>query len=191
MAVAERGGGLAQQVEDLRARLARQTEATSRITASLDFETVLQGVLDSACSLTGARYGLVFVVDESGALQHWLTSGLSAGEHEQFMDLPQGPALLSHLVGVVGPRRFEDFHQYTTSVGFADFRLPLPLESPVTVLMAPIHSDGSCVGNIYLAGSAAFVRACGTGPRGSCPCGGACRVRCEPLRLTRFDGHLR
>ena len=54
MAVAERGGGLAQQVEALRARLARQTEATSRITASLDFETVLQGVLDSARSRIGS-----------------------------------------------------------------------------------------------------------------------------------------
>ena len=156
--MASRVDELAQQVEALRARLARQTEATSRITASLDFETVLQGVLDSACSLTGARYGLVFVVDDSGAVQHWLTSGLSPDEHQRFMDLPEGPALLSHLLGVGGPRRFDDFHHYTASAGFADFRLPLPLESPVTVLMAPIRSDGSCVGNIYLTGDVAFVR---------------------------------
>ena len=43
--MADRVDELQQQVEALRTRLARQTEATSRITASLDLESVLQGWL--------------------------------------------------------------------------------------------------------------------------------------------------
>ena len=46
----------------LRERLARLSEASRRINESLDFDTVLQGVLDSACALTGARYGVMTLV---------------------------------------------------------------------------------------------------------------------------------
>ena len=42
----------------LRERLALLSEASLSINESLDFDTVLQGVLDSARSLTGARYGV-------------------------------------------------------------------------------------------------------------------------------------
>ena len=37
-------------------RMARLSEASLRINESLDFDTVLQEVLDSALSLTAARY---------------------------------------------------------------------------------------------------------------------------------------
>ena len=43
----------------LRDRLSRLSQASLRINESLDFETVLQGVLDSACSLTGSRYRVI------------------------------------------------------------------------------------------------------------------------------------
>ena len=42
------------EIRELRERLSRLSEASIRINESLDFETVLQGVLDSARSLTGA-----------------------------------------------------------------------------------------------------------------------------------------
>ena len=44
--------------EVLRERLTRLSKASLRINESLDYPTVLQGVLDSARSLTGARYGV-------------------------------------------------------------------------------------------------------------------------------------
>ena len=47
------------EIRELRERLSRLSEASIRIIESLDFETVLQGVLDSARSLTGARYSLI------------------------------------------------------------------------------------------------------------------------------------
>ena len=45
-------------------RLSRLGEATLSINESLDFETVLQRVLDSARSLTGARYGAITLSDD-------------------------------------------------------------------------------------------------------------------------------
>ena len=52
-------GELARENQALRQRLSRLSQASLRIGESLDFETVLQGVLDSARSLTGARYGVI------------------------------------------------------------------------------------------------------------------------------------
>ena len=42
------------EIAALRDRLSRLSEASLRINESLDLDTVLQGVLDSACSLSGA-----------------------------------------------------------------------------------------------------------------------------------------
>ena len=70
-------GELERENQALRQRLSRLSQASLRINESLDFETVLQGVLDSACSLTGARYGVIALLDEWGQTQDFVPSGLS------------------------------------------------------------------------------------------------------------------
>ena len=57
---------LERENEALRELLSRLSEASLRINESLDFETVLQGVLDSAYPLTGARYGVITLTVASG-----------------------------------------------------------------------------------------------------------------------------
>ena len=42
------------------------SQASIRITETLDQDTVLRGVVDGARSLTGARHGGVTVLDEQG-----------------------------------------------------------------------------------------------------------------------------
>ena len=49
----EQADDQAREIAELRDRLSRLSQASLRINESLDFDTVLQGVLDSACSLTG------------------------------------------------------------------------------------------------------------------------------------------
>lgn len=71
---------LEQEIVSLRVRLAKLNEASLRINESLVFETVLQGVLDSARSVTGARYGVIIVIDSAGQIQDHLSSGLTADE---------------------------------------------------------------------------------------------------------------
>ena len=63
ISVSTRGGaqrladGLEHESPTLLDRLSKLSEANLRINESLDFDTVLQGVIDSARSLTNARYG--------------------------------------------------------------------------------------------------------------------------------------
>ena len=57
------------ETESLRQRLSLLSEASLRINESLDFDVVLQGVLDSACALTEARYGVLTPFDETGDIQ--------------------------------------------------------------------------------------------------------------------------
>ena len=80
---------LRREVEALRHRLSRLSAASLRINASLDFDTVLQGVLDSARSLTGARYG-VLTLDDAGPLQDPFFSGTTEQEARHFGSYPMG-----------------------------------------------------------------------------------------------------
>ena len=81
-------GELQRENQALRDRLSRLSEASLRINESLDFETVLQGALDSACSLTGARYGVIALVGAAGRVEDSVTSGLTPEAHRRFMDFP-------------------------------------------------------------------------------------------------------
>ena len=81
---------LLREVEALRHRLSRLSAASLCINASLDFDTVLQGVLDSARSLTGAHYG-VLTLDDAGRLQDLHFSGITEQEARHLQELPAGP----------------------------------------------------------------------------------------------------
>ena len=47
-------------------RLSRLSQASLRISESLDLETVLREVVDCACDLTDSRYGVLTTLDGSG-----------------------------------------------------------------------------------------------------------------------------
>ena len=70
------------QITELRERLSRLSEASLRINQSLDFDNVLQGVLDSARSLTGARYGIINLFNDAGVVEDFLASGITADEED-------------------------------------------------------------------------------------------------------------
>ena len=52
-----------QRIQSLQERLSKLSEASLNITEDLDLDTVLQGVVDGARSLTGAGRGCIIVVD--------------------------------------------------------------------------------------------------------------------------------
>ena len=78
----DREDDLLQQIEALRERLSRLSEASLRINESLDFDVVLQDVLDSARTLIQARYGVITLLDESGQVRNSLSSGLTSEDFE-------------------------------------------------------------------------------------------------------------
>ena len=143
-------GDLARENEALRERLSRLSEASLRINESLDFEAVLQGVLDSACSLTGARYGVIALLGASGRIEDSVTSGLTSEEHRRFMDFPEGMPFFEYLSSISEPLRLQDFHSYTRSLGLPEFRPPFPVSSPLPFLAAPIRHRDEAIGAIYV-----------------------------------------
>ena len=72
--------GLRQETAALRERISRLNAAILPISASLDLDTLLHEVVDSARALTGARYGMIATVDEAGTIREFVAAGMSAHE---------------------------------------------------------------------------------------------------------------
>ena len=136
------------EIAALRERLSRLSEASLHITEDLDLDAVLQGVLDGARSLTGARMGGVTILDDSGRLQDFITSGLTDEDHQRFVNLPGGLEFFAYLSGLPEPLRLADFSAHTTALGLPGIGPPL---GPVgSFLGAPIRLRGVRAGNLYL-----------------------------------------
>ena len=142
---------LAQEVEMLRDRLSRLSQASLRINDSLDLETVLQGVLDSARLLTDARYGVITTLDESGQPEEFLASGVSSEEGRQLWNLPERWGLFDYLGNLQEPLRLKDFHTHTRALGLPEFHPPMPVSPSPSFLAAPIRHRGKSVGYFFLA----------------------------------------
>ena len=146
----------ADETAALRARISALSAASLRISASLDLETVLNEVVESARALTGARYGAIATIDEAGAPQDFVTSGFTAEEHRHIVEWPDGPRLFEFFRDLPGPLRIPDVPAYVRALGFSpDDRLPSK-----TFQGTPMRHLGVHVGNFYLvekAGGEAFT----------------------------------
>ena len=129
----------------LRERISRLNAAILRINASLDLDTVLNEVVDSARALTGARYGMIATVDDAGELDDFLTSGLAPDEHRQLADWPHRHQFFEHLRDLGGVLRVADLAGYTRSLGYA-----VHLTLSTTLQATPMRHRGMHVGNFCL-----------------------------------------
>ena len=68
-------------IDALRNRLSHLSEASLRINESLDLDTVLQEVVDSARALTDSHYGAITTLDDSGLPHEFVTSGITPDHH--------------------------------------------------------------------------------------------------------------
>ena len=141
-----------QEIRDLRNRLSRLSEASLRINESLDVDAVLQGVLDSARSLTGASYGAFVLLDDSGEIEDFLSSGLTAEESQRMWDLPNGMPIFELLSSTDRPLRLADIVDHVRSQGYPDFRPPMDMGPSVPLLVTPVLHMGRRVGHIFVAG---------------------------------------
>ena len=139
-----------QQIEALRNRLSKLSEASLRINESLDLDTVLQEILDSARSLTDARCGVIVSLYDEGQVEDFLASGLTAEETQQLFAMPGGLKIFEYLTTIPGSLRVPDFASYLRSQGLPEFRLPIQTSAYLGV---PIRHRGENMGNIYLAKS--------------------------------------
>ena len=138
-------GELMREVEALRRRISVLSAASLRISASLELDTVLHEVVDSARALTGSRYGSITTLDDAGQLQDFITSGISAEEHRRLVDWPDGPRLFEHFRDLPGVLRLADVHVFVRALGFSADLLPSR-----TFQGTPMRHQGVHVGNFYL-----------------------------------------
>ena len=148
----DREDDLLRQIEALRERLSRLSEASLRINESLDFDTVLQEVLDSARALTRARYGVITLLDESGRVRDFLSSGMTPEEAEGVWGHGSaGLEIFNHLNSFQEPLRLPDLLGHIRSMGLPNLSPPMPVGSAIPFLAAPVFHRGERVGNIFLA----------------------------------------
>ena len=139
---------LHRRIEELEERLARLNEAGLRINESLDFDTVLQEVVDSARALTASRYGAITIPGAVFPRPTFIASGLTKEEHQGFWDMPEGLGFFEYLSGLEEPLRVPDIASHLKALNMPDF---LPTVQVGSVLVAPIRHLGVGVGTIYLA----------------------------------------
>ena len=137
--------GLRQENAALRERISALNAAILRISASLDLDTVLHEVVDSARALTGARYGMIATVDDAGAIQELIASGLSADERRHMADWPHGHRFFEHLRDLPGALRLADVPAYVHSLGYSE-----ELTLSKTLQATPMRHRGVHVGNFFL-----------------------------------------
>ena len=155
--VAETPDELRRRNEVLEKRISSLGAAVLRVSASLDLETVLREIVDSARALTGARLGLIVTVDAAGQPQDFVSGGLPPGYHAEMAAWPDGPRLFEHFRNLTEPLRVADLPAYVGELGF-----PTGLIRSMTMQCTPMHHRNVHVGTFFLGekdGGQPFTRA--------------------------------
>ena len=144
----DRPDELHRRIQELEERLSRLSGASLRINESLDFDTVLQEVVDGARALTASRYGAITVLGDAGQTPDFIVSGLTGEEHQGLWDMPEGRGFFEYLSGLTEPLRVSNVDGHLRALNMPEFLPSVPVKS---LLVAPIRHQGAGVGTIYLA----------------------------------------
>ncbi len=128
------------------AKLRRLMDAVLMIEADIDLPVLLRHLVEEACSLVGARYGALGVLNEARTgLEEFLTVGLSDAEEKAIGARPTGRGVLGLLISQPETLRLADLKSHPDSYGFPDCHPPM-----TTILGVPLRSRGEVFGNLYL-----------------------------------------
>ena len=120
-------------------------DAVTALSSDLDLGGVLGRIVDSACALTGARYGALGVLGPGGTLSEFITSGMSAEQRRSIGAPPRGHGILGLLISEPRPLRLHDIATHPASYGFPEHHPPMS-----SFLGVPVHIRGTVFGNLYL-----------------------------------------
>ncbi len=121
-------------------------EAGIALSSELALDAVLQTLIETAASLTGARYAALGVLDPTGQwLERFLTTGIDDETQRAIGDLPSGRGVLGVLIRESAPLRLHDLSEDPRSVGFPPGHPPMR-----SFLGVPVTLRGVAYGNLYL-----------------------------------------
>ena len=144
---------LLREIADLRQRISALSAASLRIGSSLDLDTVLNEIAESARALTGARYSAIATIDEAGRPVDFVTSGFTEAEHRAMEEWSDGPTLFEHFRDLDRPLRIADVPGHVRARGFSPDHLPWGTfwgAFQGTFQGTPMRHYGAHVGNFYL-----------------------------------------
>ena len=127
-------------------RLYALCDSMLSIGSDLSLPRVLQRIVQSACGLTGARYGALGVLDRAGQrLEQFVHVGIDREAADAIGHLPEGHGILGLLIVDPQPLRLADLSEHPESYGF-------PEHHPVmrSFLGVPIEIRNEVFGNLYL-----------------------------------------
>jgi signal transduction histidine kinase len=143
-------------VASSRDRTRALVEAGIALSSELSLDAVLQKLVETAATLTDARYAALGVLDPSGQrLERFLTTGVDDAQRAAIGDVPTGRGILGVLIRDAAPLRLHDLADDPRSVGFPAGHPPM-----TSFLGVPIALRGVAYGNLYLtekAGGADFT----------------------------------
>ena len=140
-----------EEVAAQRERLSQLCDAFLRINETLDLDSVLQEVLDSARSLTSAQYGVVVLFAGEKKTAEFLFSGMTPEQASELEQLPNKWELFDYLSAIEEPLRLQDFQGYLKEHGLSEFRSPLSMSAATAYLGSPIRYQDQRVGSLVLA----------------------------------------
>ena len=121
-------------------------EAAVALNSELSLDALLLRLVETAATLTGARYAALGVIDRSGAaLERFITTGIDEERHRAIGDLPRGRGILGVLIHNAEPLRLRHISDDSRSVGFPPNHPPMN-----SFLGVPVLLRGVAYGNLYL-----------------------------------------
>jgi signal transduction histidine kinase len=119
--------------------------ATRAIAGELDLDRVLQLIVDSARELVGSKYAALGIVDDTGRIERFITSGISTELRALIGPLPEGHGLLGTIIRDGITLRIPDIARHPDSYGFPPHHPPMH-----SLLGLPIKVAGKTIGDFYL-----------------------------------------
>lgn len=127
-------------------KLRELIDASIGLNSELSLDSLLQKIVETAASLTGARYAALGVIDETGAaLERFVTTGIDEETRTTIGDLPRGRGILGVLIREARPLRLTHLGEDPRSVGFPPGHPPME-----SFLGVPVLLRGVAYGNLYL-----------------------------------------
>jgi two-component system, NarL family, sensor histidine kinase DevS len=127
-------------------KLRRLLAAVLMITGDVELPDLLRHVVEEACTLVGARYGALGVLNEGRTgLEQFLTVGLSEDAERAIGPRPTGRGVLGLLITDPKPLRLTSLAEHADAYGF-------PAEHPPmnSFLGVPVRVRDEVYGNLYL-----------------------------------------
>ncbi|HSB88472.1 MAG TPA: GAF domain-containing sensor histidine kinase [Anaerolineales bacterium] len=119
--------------------------ATLSLYADLSLESTLHRIVEAAQDLAEATYAAIGVVNRYGALETFITAGMTLEDESRIPRRPTGQGLIGEMMRSGRSIRLPDLTRHPSSVGFPPHHPPMR-----SFLGIPVAAYGRPIGQIYL-----------------------------------------